>query len=43
MQFNSIIKSLGNQFIIAEDSGFSGGIISSAADEVKAAMGLVLK
>ncbi len=32
-----------NLYIIGEGSGFAGGIISSAADGVKAAMGLVLK
>jgi uncharacterized protein len=32
-----------NLYIIGEGSGFAGGIISSAADGVKAAMGLVMK
>jgi len=32
-----------NLYIIGEGSGYAGGIISSAADGVKAAMGLVMK
>lgn len=32
-----------NLYIVGEGSGFAGGIISSAADGVKAAMGVVLK
>ena len=32
-----------NLYIVGEGSGFAGGIISSAADGVKAAMGLVLR
>jgi uncharacterized FAD-dependent dehydrogenase len=32
-----------NLYVIGEGSGFAGGIISSAADGIKAAMGLVMK
>jgi hypothetical protein len=37
------VEGFENLYIIGEGSGFAGGIISSAADGIKAAMGLVMK
>jgi len=38
-----LVEGFKNLYIIGEGSGYAGGIISSAADGIKAAMGLVLK
>jgi uncharacterized FAD-dependent dehydrogenase len=38
---NGLVEGFENLYIIGEGSGYAGGIISSAADGVKAAMGLV--
>ncbi|HRX12750.1 MAG TPA: hypothetical protein P5210_13910, partial [Draconibacterium sp.] len=38
---NGLVEGFENLYLIGEGSGFAGGIISSAADGVKAAMGLV--
>jgi len=38
---NGLVENFENLYIIGEGSGYAGGIISSAADGVKAAMGLV--
>ncbi len=40
---NGLVENFENLYLIGEGSGYAGGIISSAADGVKAAMGLVLK
>jgi uncharacterized FAD-dependent dehydrogenase len=42
-QPGGLVEGLENLYIIGEGSGYAGGIISSAADGIKAAMGLVLK
>jgi hypothetical protein len=38
---NGLVEGFENLYIIGEGSGYAGGIISSAADGVRAAMGLV--
>jgi len=42
-QPNGRCEGFENLFMVGEGSGYAGGIISSAADGIKAAMGLVLK
>ncbi len=42
-QPGGLVEGFENLYIIGEGSGFAGGIISSAADGIKAVMGLVLK
>ena len=39
---NGLCTGFENLYVIGEGSGYAGGIISSAADGVKAAMGIVL-
>jgi uncharacterized FAD-dependent dehydrogenase len=41
-QPNGKCEGFENLFMVGEGSGYAGGIISSAADGVKAAMGFVL-
>jgi len=38
---NGLCTGFENLYLIGEGSGYAGGIISSAADGVKAAMGIV--
>jgi hypothetical protein len=38
---NGLVEGFENLYMIGEGSGYAGGIISSAADGVKAAMGIV--
>jgi hypothetical protein len=38
---NGLAEGFANLFIIGEGSGYAGGIMSSAADGIRAAMGLV--
>jgi hypothetical protein len=42
-QPDGLVEGFENLYIVGEGSGYSGGIISSAADGIKAAMGLVNK
>jgi uncharacterized FAD-dependent dehydrogenase len=40
---NGKVEGFENLFMVGEGSGYAGGIISSAADGIKAAMSIVLK
>jgi len=40
---NGLVENFDNLFMIGEGSGYAGGIISSAADGIRAAMSLVMK
>jgi uncharacterized protein len=42
-QTAELVEGFENLYIIGEGSGYAGGIISSGADGIKAAMGLVLR
>jgi hypothetical protein len=40
---SGLVNGFNNLYIVGEGSGFAGGIISSAADGIKAAMDIVVK